>query len=226
MAFLNRMKRELALLERDPPHGICAYPKDDRIDQLEAKIQGPENTPYEGGTFKVEINIPERYPIDPPNMRFITPIYHPNIDNAGRICLDILNMPPKGAWKPSQNISTALISLRLLISDANPDDGLMGDISEEYKTNRRLFEKKAKENTEKYAKEESKQSYQTDNHQEKSNQENDDNESEESDNNSDSSESEYDSSSSEEDSDEEPNRLALKRNLDNEPPKKRQRTSS
>uniref|UniRef100_A0A674J8K7 UBC core domain-containing protein n=1 Tax=Terrapene triunguis TaxID=2587831 RepID=A0A674J8K7_9SAUR len=54
-------------------------------------------------------------------IRFLTPIYHPNIDSAGRICLD-------GAWRPSLNISTLLTSIQLLMSEPNPDDPLMADI--------------------------------------------------------------------------------------------------
>lgn len=63
--------------------------------------------------------------MEPPKVRFITPVYHPNIDAEGRICLDILNPPPKGAWKPSLNISTVLASIALLLADPNPDDGLV-----------------------------------------------------------------------------------------------------
>ncbi len=69
-----------------------------------------------------------RYPFEPPKVRFVTRVYHPNIDGEGRICLDLLNMPPKGAWKPSLNISTVLASIGLLLSDPNPDDGLVADI--------------------------------------------------------------------------------------------------
>ena len=46
----------------------------------------------------------------------------------GRICLDILNMPPKGAWKPSLNVPTLLASVGLLLAEPNPDDGLVTDI--------------------------------------------------------------------------------------------------
>ena len=69
-----------------------------------------------------------RYPFEPPSVQFVTPIYHPNIDSSGRICLDTLNMPPKGAWKPSLNIPTVLSTVRLLLEHPNPDDGLMADI--------------------------------------------------------------------------------------------------
>ncbi|KAL6187594.1 hypothetical protein ACLB2K_038992 [Fragaria x ananassa] len=69
--------------------------------------------------------IKSRYPFQPPSVTFGTPIYHPNIDTGGRICLDILNLDPEGAWQPSLNISTVLTSIGLLLSEPNPDDGLM-----------------------------------------------------------------------------------------------------
>ena len=76
--------------------GICAWLKDpDKINHLEAQLQGPEGTPYEAGIFKLDVVIPDRYPFEPPKVRFVTPIYHPNIDAGGRICLDTLKMPPK-----------------------------------------------------------------------------------------------------------------------------------
>lgn len=95
--------------------------------------------------------MPERYPFEPPQIRFLTPIYHPNIDDAGRICLDLLKLPPHGAWKPSLNIASLLMSIQLLMAEPNPDDGLMADIASEYKQNRPIFKQKATAHTEKYA---------------------------------------------------------------------------
>ncbi|XP_062214494.1 uncharacterized protein LOC133915363 isoform X2 [Phragmites australis] len=143
-ARLNlRMQKEIQLLLNDPPHGVSL--------NLSEGIEGPEGTVYAKGVFILKIQIPERYPFQPPNVTFATPIYHPNIDNGGRICLDILNLPPKGAWQPSINIATVLTSIGLLLSEPNPDDGLMAEISREYKYNRQVFDINARLWTEKYA---------------------------------------------------------------------------
>ncbi|GMN69790.1 hypothetical protein TIFTF001_038844 [Ficus carica] len=156
-ARLNlRMQKELKLLLADPPPGasfpgLSSDSPDLSLSFLDAQIKGPEGTVYADGVFNVKIQIPERYPFQPPIVTFATPIYHPNIDNGGRICLDILNLPPKGAWQPSLNISTVLTSIGLLLSEPNPDDGLMCEASREYKYNRQAFDQKARSMTEKYA---------------------------------------------------------------------------
>lgn len=43
-----------------------------------------------GGVFKLELFLPDDYPMTPPKIRFLTKIFHPNVDKLGRICLDVL----------------------------------------------------------------------------------------------------------------------------------------
>lgn len=58
------------------------------LSHLEGTITGPDGTPYEGGVFKIDIVIPSSYPFEPPKMKFVTKIWHPNISsNTGAICL-------------------------------------------------------------------------------------------------------------------------------------------
>ena len=146
-----RVHKEMQMLYVDPPPGISAWAKEEDSREIEAVVEGAEGTPYANGRFRLQLSMPQRYPFEPPKVHYVTPIYHPNIDSAGRICLDILNLPPKGAWKPSLNISTVLQSLRLLMAEPNPDDGLMVDITHQYTHDHARFERTAAEHTRRHA---------------------------------------------------------------------------
>ena len=67
----------------------------------------------------------------PPKVRFLTKIYHPNIDKLGRICLDIL----KTKWSPALQIRTVLLSIQALLSAHNPEDPLANDVADHWKSN-------------------------------------------------------------------------------------------
>ncbi|GLV36197.1 effete [Carabus blaptoides fortunei] len=133
MLKLQRLKREIEKLKK------------------EADISGPAETPYADGIFKVTVKFPDKYPFEPPAVKFITKVYHPNIDTEGRICLDLLKMPPSGNWRPSAGIEAILIAVRMLLNYPNPDDPLMVDIADEFRNLREEYERKAREYTQKYA---------------------------------------------------------------------------
>lgn len=93
------------------------------------------------------IEFPKNYPYNPPKIKFLTKIYHPNIDRYGNICLDIL----KNQWSPALSIGKTLLSICSLLTDPNPNDPLEGMIANEYERNRSLFDANAREWTRMYA---------------------------------------------------------------------------
>ncbi|RKO97740.1 hypothetical protein CXG81DRAFT_1264, partial [Caulochytrium protostelioides] len=89
-------------------------------------------SPYAGGTFRLRLRVPERYPFVPPMVVFVTPVYHPNIDPEGRICLDVLKLPPAGGWRPSLTLGVVLAAVRQLLREPNPSDPLRAEVAAEY----------------------------------------------------------------------------------------------
>ena len=145
---MNRIKTELKELIEDPPLNVSAGPIDDsNLYIWEATIIGPEDSPYSGGIFNLSIEFPTNYPFKPPKVKFNTPIYHPNINRAGSICLDILNV----SWSPVLTISKLLLSICSLLTDPNPNDPLVIDIANLYKTNKEEYIKQARLHTLNYA---------------------------------------------------------------------------
>jgi len=127
----RRILVETKNLAKDPPPGISAIPDETNCRYFHIVMAGPKGSPYEGGLFKLEMFLPENYPLSPPTVRFLTKIYHPNIDKLGRICLDIL----KDQWSPALQMRTVLLSIQALLSSPNPDDPLANDVANMWKTN-------------------------------------------------------------------------------------------
>merc|ERR1712146_59180 len=108
-ALPRRIIKETQRLVSEPAPGISATPHESNLRYFDVIIAGPSSSPYEGGVFKLELFLSEDYPMAPPKVRFLTKIYHPNIDKLGRICLDIL----KDKWSPALQIRTVLPPFRL-----------------------------------------------------------------------------------------------------------------
>lgn len=144
---LKRIQSDLKEIEKERSQHYNVSPIGDSITELVGVITGPENTPYENAYFNLLIKLPENYPFKPPKIKFITKIFHPNISYSGEICLDLL----KDAWSCAFTISSVLLSIRLLLSDPNPDDPLSLDVANLYKNNNKEYLKIAREWTSRYA---------------------------------------------------------------------------
>eukprot|EP01117_Protostelium_nocturnum_P008395 TRINITY_DN299_c0_g1_i1.p1 TRINITY_DN299_c0_g1~~TRINITY_DN299_c0_g1_i1.p1 ORF type:complete len:152 (-),score=35.20 TRINITY_DN299_c0_g1_i1:118-573(-) len=143
----RRIIKETQRLISEPDPGISATPAEDNLRYFNVMIAGPTGSPFEGGVFKLELFLTEDYPMAPPKVRFLTRIYHPNIDKLGRICLDIL----KEKWSPALQIRTVLLSIQGLLSAPNPDDPLANDVADHWKKDEAGAINTAKAWTQKYA---------------------------------------------------------------------------
>jgi ubiquitin-conjugating enzyme E2 D/E len=113
----KRIGHELAEISLDPPANCSAGPKsDDNMYDWVATLRGPDGSPYENGTFFLDIQFPQDYPFKPPKVTFRTRVYHCNVTSSGQICLDIL----KDNWSPALTVSKVLLSIASLLTDANP----------------------------------------------------------------------------------------------------------
>lgn len=144
----KRIQKELAEISLDPPANCSACPKSESLTEWVSTIMGPEDTPYAGGVFCLDIVFPKDYPYKPPTVMFRTRIYHCNVNSSGTICLDIL----QDNWSPALTISKVLLSICSLLTDANPHDPLVGQIAQQYLYDRKAHDRTAREWTKRYAK--------------------------------------------------------------------------
>jgi len=127
----RRLLSEFKALSTDSPQGIVAGPvNEDDMFLWEALIEGPEGTPFEGGVFVAELKFPKDYPLLPPSMTFVPPIFHPNIYPSGVVCISILHPPgddpnhyeqASERWSPIQSVEKILISVMSMLAEPNDE---------------------------------------------------------------------------------------------------------
>ena len=130
--------------------GCKVDPLENDMNVWEVSMTAPPDCPYTGGTFKILITLPKEYPFKPPTLSFKTKIYHPNVsnDDRGAMCLGMLRADE---WKPPNKIRDVLALVRATIAAPQPDDAVEVAIADQFKNDRKGFEKTAKEWVKKYA---------------------------------------------------------------------------
>ncbi|CAF2404206.1 unnamed protein product [Rotaria sp. Silwood2] len=138
----RRLMRDLRDLTQNPVEGINAAPVSaDNIFQWNAILDGPEDSLFEDASFVLTLKFPQDYPNHPPDVKFVTKVFHPNIYMDGSICLDILQQ----RWSASLDVSTLLVSIRSLLTDPNPASPANSEAAMLYQNHRRDYERRVRE---------------------------------------------------------------------------------
>mmetsp|Transcript_86997 Transcript_86997/g.243921 ORF Transcript_86997/g.243921 Transcript_86997/m.243921 type:complete len:157 (-) Transcript_86997:106-576(-) len=120
----NRLVQELREISKNPDPDISLEMTGETIEHWQAVVRGPKDSSYEGGAFKLNIMCPTNYPISPPQVSFVTKIFHPNVNfSTGELCLDIL----KTDWSPAWTLQYVCRAVIALMLDPNADSPLNCD---------------------------------------------------------------------------------------------------
>lgn len=139
-------------LTKNPVDGFSAGLVDDsNIFEWAVTIIGPPDTLYEGGFFNARMTFPKDYPNSPPQCRFTSEMWHPNVYPDGRVCISILHNPgddPNGyetaaeRWSPVQSVESIVISIIAMLSSPNDESPANVDAAKQWRDDRDGFKKK------------------------------------------------------------------------------------
>ncbi|KAF7635127.1 UBIQUITIN_CONJUGAT_2 domain-containing protein [Meloidogyne graminicola] len=125
---VRRLQQELADVNENPIEGFKVTSAGDDLFKWKVALFGAPGTIYQGGYFKATLTFPDKYPFEPPSMRFDSPFYHPNVYKDGRVCISILHAPGHDQmsgetaaerWNPAQGVRSILLSVISMLNEPN-----------------------------------------------------------------------------------------------------------
>ncbi|KAL0483701.1 ubiquitin conjugating enzyme E2 UBE2D [Acrasis kona] len=144
----RRIAKELNNLKHNPIPN-CSIEEGSDLNHWTIKLTGPDNTPYAGGLFLLNVNFPKDYPFQPPRIQFETKIYHPNVHPDGTVCKQLCSL--SGKWSPALTIGAVLGAIIILLEEPNADDPVVPSIASEYRFDKSNYDHTAKQWTLQYA---------------------------------------------------------------------------
>ncbi|CAL8273141.1 unnamed protein product [Gadus morhua 'NCC'] len=143
----KRILEELRSLHCDPHPYFSIFPSESDFTFWKILMQGPPDTPYENGTFELYCQFGPDYPVKPPTLRFVTVMYHCNINNSGRICHNIFDRG-YNAHIPMKKILDAIYGLLIAPEAEDPLDSIL---AEQFQSSKEEYDQNAKDHTTKTA---------------------------------------------------------------------------
>jgi ubiquitin-conjugating enzyme E2 H len=122
---------------------------EDNISEFYVDFGGPKDSPYEGGVWRLHVELPEAYPYKSPSIGFVNKIYHPNVDEgSGSVCLDVINQ----TWSPMFDLINVFeVFLPQLLLYPNPTDPLNGEAAALLMREPAKYNTRVKEYVQRYA---------------------------------------------------------------------------
>ena len=151
--------KEFKEIKRNPEVSIgfdVGLPDENNYFEWRCTLLGPQDSPYKGGFFYLKVLFPSDYPQSKPEVRFITPIYHVNvnpvqkygedIDPLGHVCISTINK-----WNPNNTMKQVFYDIFALFYLGNPDSPFSLDMQKEFKEHKDLYDRKVRYFVKKYA---------------------------------------------------------------------------
>lgn len=146
MLHLERLKSEYQNLRKERKYLYFAKPKKSEnglnLLEWECGIPGPDNSLYKNSYYRFTLKFTDKYPLQPPSVKFLNFVYHPNIYDNGSVCLDIIGHK----WKPGLSILNILNGVSYLLSQPNPNSPANGTVCSVFCRNKKKYEENVREN--------------------------------------------------------------------------------
>ncbi|KAG8347451.1 putative Ubiquitin conjugating enzyme [Trypanosoma vivax] len=155
MSAVPHLQKQLHELTMSPPAGFRVEADD--LFLWTVWFSGPPGTPYAPGIYRAELRFSKEFPMEPPQLKMVSAIWHPNVYPDGRVCISILHPPGEDEmnaeetammrWTPIQTIRSVLFSVALLFSDPDPKDaGAPANVAAlvQYREDRAAFEERCR----------------------------------------------------------------------------------